>query len=323
MSPVADATWGIPGPAFLVIYVALIAVSAIAVLIARRRITARYEPDLDTLDVLDDYQLAVLAEGPEAGGFTALHDLWRRGVIVARNESVDALDADARHKARNRPLSSATTLVVAGDPPDRLAPIERAVLDAVRQRQDAGIRPHEALADRGVRAESAALARGLEERRVVYPDRAQRAMRACALLFAPVLVLGVARYGAGSAAGRPVTYLVLCMLAVLVLAAAAVVVPPMPRRIRRLLTGAQRTERDRLVDYLNSAEFDGAPHTGDERRLLALYGASLVTPTAALLLAAPEIQGSGGGGGYWGGESDGGGGGGCGGGGGGGGGCGG
>jgi uncharacterized protein (TIGR04222 family) len=95
--------FALPGPQFLLFFIVLLAVTALALAIARRLSESGPIPtDLD----FDPYQIAYLRRGrPEAIHVAAL-SLIDRGLIVADGDLLRAADADAVHKVR-RPLERA------------------------------------------------------------------------------------------------------------------------------------------------------------------------------------------------------------------------
>jgi uncharacterized protein (TIGR04222 family) len=194
-------TWGISGPQFLLLYVALFAVTVLVVVLARRRALAG-PPGAATPARLDPYEAAWLNGGSVLVATTAVTTLLRDGFLTStsRRGRRVRLGTRAAPPAGAHPVEWATYQLVAAQPNRTLADVQAALgrepaVAAVRERLRLG---------------------GLA------PTPEQRARyRAAGLWFVPLLVLGGARVAAGSANGRPVGFLVV----LLVVTVAAAVVP--------------------------------------------------------------------------------------------------
>ena len=295
-------TWGIPGPLFLVVYGLLFAVAVVLVLLTRVIIDRRLRRRPPPIDQLDDAGLAVLAGDERAGGLTALYGLWRRGAIVARNDTVDAIARDGKALdklwRRSGALSPSTTLAGHAELGPDAPLLDRALLGAIARREVPTVT--DVLADPDVRGATARLAASLEDRGLVRSARTRRAMRLASAWFVPLIGLGTLRIQAGQANHRAVAFLILAVAGTVGAFLLALVVPRMPATTKRQLTQARWRERQRRGEVRRLlADGGSAP---EETRLLALYGAGFLLPAAALLFAPPRPLPTTGG--FWGGGGD-------------------
>jgi uncharacterized protein (TIGR04222 family) len=259
-------TWGISGPQFLLLYVALFAVTVPVVVLARRRALAG-PPGAAAPARLDPYEAAFLNGGSGLVATTAVTSLLRDGVLTStsRRGRRVRLGVRAAPPAGAHPVEWATYQLVAAQPDRTLAEVQAALgrepaVAAVRERLRLG---------------------GLA------PTPEQRARcRAAGLWFAPLVVLGVARAAAGSANGRPVGFLVaLLAVTVAVAVVAALRVPDVTALGRRTL-GRLRAETRRPPVGASPAELGMAT---------ALFGAGVLWAAdveTAMALRVPREHGA-------------------------------
>jgi uncharacterized protein (TIGR04222 family) len=291
-------TWGISGPQFLLLYVALFAVTAAVVAAVRRRALAAPEGPAATPARLDPYEAAYLNGGGSLVATAAVSNLLRGGLVAsaARRGRRVRLSARTAPAAGAHPVEWAAYQVVAANPGRTLGDVRAAI---------------------AVEPAMAALGERLRRGGLV-PSPEQRARyRAAALWFLPVAALGAVRVAAGSANGRPVGFLVALLVVTVVVAAALALRVPRATELGRRTLQQLRLANPRPAGGLAPAEMTMA---------MALFGAGVLwtadTDTALLLGVPREHSRYGGVGGDGGtGAGCGGGGGGCGGGGCGGGGC--
>jgi uncharacterized protein (TIGR04222 family) len=299
---VADmTTWGISGPQFLLLYVALFAVTAAVVATARRRALATPEGRTATPARLDPYEAAYLNGGVSLVATTAISGLLRGGLVAstARRGRWVRLSPRTAPAAAAHPVEWAAYQVVAANPGRTLGDLRAALA-----------------------REPAMTALGERLRRGgLVPSPEQRARyRAAALWFLPLLALGAARVAAGSANGRPVGFLVALLVVTVVVAVGLALQVPQTTELGRRALQQLRLANPRPTGGLAPAEMTMA---------MALFGAGVLWTAdsdTALLLRVPREHSAYGGAGTDGGvgggcSAGGGGGGGCGGGGCGGGGC--
>ena len=209
-------TWGISGPQFLLLYVALAAVTVAVAALARRRALAG-PPGAATPSRLDPYEAAFLNGGSALVATTAVTSLLRDGLLTStsRRGRRVRLSTRAAPPAGAHPVEWATYQLVAAQPNRTLASVQVALgrepaVAAVRERLRLG----------GLAA--------TPEQRARY--------RAAGLWFVPLLALGVARVAAGAANGRPVGFLVaLVAVTVVVAVVPALRVPDVTELGRRTL----------------------------------------------------------------------------------------
>jgi uncharacterized protein (TIGR04222 family) len=287
-------TWGISGPRFLLIYVALLAVTVAGVVLARRRALAA--PDGAAVPArLDRYEAAYLNGGCDLAATTAVSSLLRAGQLAP----------SPRRRSRRR-------LVAGTAPPAGAHPVEWATYQLVAARPD---QPHWALGAELCREPAmAAVRERLRQGGLTATDEQRARYRAAGLWFLPVAVLGVARVAAGTANGRPVGFLVVLLVVTVVLAVALCLRVPDATELGRRTLERLRAETGRPAAGASASELAMAT---------ALFGAGVLWAAdteTAVALRIPREHGAHLGG-SWGGDAGGGGGGSCGGGGGCGGGC--
>ena len=284
-------TWGISGPQFLLLYVALFAVTVPVVVLARRRALAG-PPGAAVPARLDRYEVAYLNGGCELVATTAVTGLLRDGVLTSTS----------RRGRRVR-------LGVRAAPPAGAHPVEWATYQLVAARPD---HPRWALGAELCRATAMAAVCERLRQGGLAPTPEQRARyRAAGLWFVPLLALGTARVAAGSANGRPVGFLVVALLVTVVTATVLSVRVPAATALGRRTLAMLRAGTRRPTAGASPAELGMAT---------ALFGTGVLWAAdteMALALRVPREHGAhlggigGGGGEGGGGGSCGGGGGGC------------
>jgi uncharacterized protein (TIGR04222 family) len=293
---VAMDTWGISGPRFLLLYVALLAVTVVGVVLARRRVLAA--PDGAAVPArLDRYEAAHLNGGCQLAATTAVSVLLREGHL-----------ASPPRRGRWRRLAARTA------PGAEAHPVEWAVYRLVADHPEL---PRWALG--GQLCDAPAMSAVVERLRRggLALNREQKTRyRATGLWFLPLLVLGVARVVAGTANGRPVGFLVVLLVVTVVLAVALCLRVPCATELGRRTLERLRAEAGRPAAGASPSELAMAT---------ALFGTGVLWAADTQMALALGVRREHGayGGGAWGGDGggDGGGGGSCGGGGCGGGGC--
>jgi uncharacterized protein (TIGR04222 family) len=283
-------TWGISGPRFLLLYVALLAVTALVVVLARRRALAAGQGAV-VPGRLDAYEAAYLNGGSRLVATTAVSNLLREGLLA---------NAPARHL---RPV----TLVARRSPGAGVHPVAWAAYELVAARPQLRFQDLETALGRS--PAMAAVRERLRRGGLVPTPEQRTAYRATALWFVPLLTLGVARVAAGSANGRPVGFLVVLVAATVVAAAVLCLRVPHATALGRETLRRLRAETRRPTVGASPSELGMAT---------ALFGAGVLWAAdaeTAMALRVPREHGaylggaSGGGGGDGGGGSCGGGGG--------------
>ncbi|MEV4617288.1 TIGR04222 domain-containing membrane protein [Asanoa sp. NPDC049573] len=181
-------TWGISGPSFLGLYVALALAAIVATAIVRSLLARghtgpgpRLTPD----------QVAFLNGGPQLTTYAALGGLRRAGAIGANPDR---------------------TLVPTGPLPAGSTALDTAVYNAAGKR----LRTRDLTGDPWVSSTLDDIRAGLERAGLLL-SRGQRGQsRLAALLLLPVIVLGGARISAGMANERPVGFLTVLVLVTVV-----------------------------------------------------------------------------------------------------------
>ncbi|WP_329049476.1 TIGR04222 domain-containing membrane protein [Amycolatopsis sp. NBC_01488] len=223
-----DDPWGISGPDFVVLYIALLGAALLVRLIVSAVVASRAlrADPVQPGPPPTVYQLAFLAGGPDRAVDAAIAALVERGQL--RVNSYKQVS-----QAGTRPIE----------------PLERAVADVAQLKTTATIRAQ-------VRGSAAmrALEEGLEQRGLLVPAAAKRQARTFGLVLQlAVLVLGVARLVNGISLGRPVGILVFLVLIAAVLTFVAAV--------RRSKTGARQPSAagQRLLGQARSASSGPVP----------------------------------------------------------------
>ncbi|GIF50226.1 uncharacterized protein (TIGR04222 family) [Asanoa ferruginea] len=183
---IASSTWGIPGPAFLVIYLVLAAAAVLVTWLLRVAIRrGDANPDVDKLD---PRQVAFLAGGRRLAVYAALAALHRAGAVGPR---------PGRGPRTTGPLPAG-----AGD-------LDRAVHAAAGD----GTRVARLSGDPSVQRALDDLRVELERGRLLVSRTSSWGYRAAALILLPVIVLGGVRVAAGARANRPAGILILLLVA--------------------------------------------------------------------------------------------------------------
>jgi uncharacterized protein (TIGR04222 family) len=223
----AGDTWGIPGPTFIVFYVALGAVAIAGTLLVRRLMfrgrTVRRDLHL--------YELAYLAGGERQVLATALTGLRAEGAVTVSRER---LRLTAAEPAGRGELDWAILRAIPAYEIDRATDLLRSpdVCRALR-----------------------AIADGLVRDGLVRPaDGRSRWTLATFPLWA-VVALGVVRLIAGIGAGKPVNYLIAALVLMTVTALLLTLAYPLTTRAGRELL-AEQTERYRHLDPEVSPAWD-------------------------------------------------------------------
>jgi uncharacterized protein (TIGR04222 family) len=267
-------TWGISGPRFLLIYVALLAVTVAGVALARRRALATTGGTAAPAR-LDRYEAAYLNGGCELVGTTAISVLLRAGHLVSPTRR-------RRHR-----------LVAGTAPPAGAHPVEWATYQLVTGRPDHARR---ALGAELCQTSAMAAVRERLRRAGLAPTDEQRARyRATGLWFLPLLALGVARVAAGTANGRPVGFLVALLAVTVVLAVALCLRAPDATELGRRTVQRLRAETGRPAEGASASELAMAT---------ALFGAGVLWTADSQMALALGVRREYGafGGGVWGGD---------------------
>jgi uncharacterized protein (TIGR04222 family) len=249
-------TWGITGPRFLAVYAILLALSALAAWIDRRRRLGR---DVRTMNVaLDPYEIAVLNGGRRLAAAAAAANLRQAGAL--------------RFEGRR--------LVLAGPLPAGAHRVERALYQTVArgERRDPLLDVIPGNVDGLDEVEDRLVQLGLR-----WDRQRARTTLAVLLWFVPVLALGMARLVAGLSAGRPVAFLV-GLLVVTAIIAVALARPPSGRTRAgdRLLASMRRAGPQ-------PAWASGAMPIGLAAGSVALFGAASLWEADAELASALGI----------------------------------
>jgi uncharacterized protein (TIGR04222 family) len=273
-------TWGISGPRFLLIYVALLAVTVAGVVLARRRALAA-PGGAAVAARLDRYEAAYLNGGCDLVTTTAVSGLLR-----------------ARHLAPSPRRRSRRRLVAGTAPPAGTHPVEWATYQLVAARPD---HPQRGLGAELCREPAMAAVRERLRRGGLAPTDEQRARyRATGLWFLPLAALGVARVAAGTANGRPVGFLVALLAVTVVLAVALCLRVPNATELGRRTLERLRAETGRPAEGASASELAMAT---------ALFGAGVLWTADSQMALALGVRREYGafGGGVWGGDGGGGG----------------
>jgi len=252
---VAEGTWGITGPDFLIIYGALCA--AAAIWIGTRWWILVGPPAGHTGDAMPDlgiYELAVLAEGTGLAVTSAAAQLHRDGTIKPSFAGQGALE-------------------VAGELDAAADAVEVAVYETIRD--EPGISAH-AMRERVTGSEAVQSMVGdlTRDGLLVEPAASRSLARGLLAVSGLLALLGIARIVAGVLADRPVAVLVVIVAAVVIGSVWLTAhVPIATSRGRTML----RRWRDAHQDLKSN------PGGGDWTLAAALFGG------AALWLAAPEL----------------------------------
>ena len=188
MSPyAADATWGIPGPTFLAVYLcAAVTLTGLALLHRRFLFAGSSAPSMHGLG---SQQVAYLNGGQRLAVYTALGGLRAAGALSSGPKG---------------------TLVQSGPMPAGATPLDVAVYNAAGRR--AAVRSLHT--DPWVVTATTQVREGLQERGLLPTTAQLRAVRLWSLAMLALLVLGVVRVLSGIANGRPYVLLIILVAAV-------------------------------------------------------------------------------------------------------------
>lgn len=262
-------TWGIPGPAFLVLYViALLAVTLLATVHRRFLFAGNRDAQVDSLG---PQQVAYLNGGDRLAVYASLGGLRSAGAIGA---------------------GSFKTLQQTGPMPGGVTPLDTAVYNAAGRR----VTSRALFTDEWVRSALDQLRDGLEAQGLVVGAASLKAARLWAYAALAVLLLGIARLIDGLQNDRPVTFLVFALIAALLITI----------RLWRQRSGATRSARKGLTalrrrhDYLapkQSPSYATYGATGAAMGVALYGGAALYTMDPAFAAEAdiPRMTGGGGG----------------------------
>ncbi|MFI6243670.1 TIGR04222 domain-containing membrane protein [Micromonospora sp. NPDC050795] len=207
-------TWGISGPTFLRYYIAA-AILLVAIVAYQRFRLAVGSSGAMTADPLGPQQVAYLNGGPQLAVHAALGGLRGSGAVGVR--------PDRR-------------LTTVGAAPTGLTPLDQAIHWAAHQHSRVRDLPQ----DERVRVALHQIRNGLEERGLLTNDAQRARARFWATLLIALLGLGVLRLVSGLFSGRPVGYLLLTLVALLIVTLVLRRVPGLTRAGRAALRSVRR-----------------------------------------------------------------------------------
>ncbi|MEU5674042.1 TIGR04222 domain-containing membrane protein [Micromonospora sp. NPDC047762] len=207
-------TWGISGPTFLRYYIAA-AILVVAIVAYQRFRLAVGSSGAMTADPLGPQQVAYLNGGPQLAVHAALGGLRGSGAVGVR--------PDRR-------------LTTVGAAPTGLTPLDQAIHWAAHQHSRVRDLPQ----DERVRVALHQIRNGLEERGLLTNDAQRARARFWATLLIALLGLGVLRLVSGLFSGRPVGYLLLTLVALLIVTLVLRRVPMLTRAGRAALRSVRR-----------------------------------------------------------------------------------
>ncbi|WP_025619088.1 TIGR04222 domain-containing membrane protein [Salinispora cortesiana] len=181
-------TWGIPGSIFLGLY---LVTAAVLVAIALRRRNEVLSGSRYNASLLSPQQAAYLSGGTPLAVWTSLAGLRSDGAVN--------VDSDRR-------------LTASGSLPTGSAPLDQAIHLAASR----GLRAQELSSDQGVRQAVHQLRVDLEQHGLALSAEQRAALRNAVLPLTILLAVGMLRLGAGLANDRPVGWLFLTQIALLV-----------------------------------------------------------------------------------------------------------
>jgi uncharacterized protein (TIGR04222 family) len=261
-------TWGISGPQFLLLYVALFGVTLLGGVLARRRVLAVPDGSAVTPSRLDPHEAAYLNGGGSLVAATAFSSLLRGGFVAntaRRGRWARLATTRAAPAAGTHPVEWVAYQVVAANPDRRLGDLQVAL---AREPAVAALRERLRLAG-------------------LAPTPEQRARyRAMALWFAPLVALGAVRAVAGSVDGRPVGFLVALVAATVVVAVVLAVRVPQATELGRRTLERLRAANPRPTVGASPAELGMAT---------ALFGAGVLWTAdteTALAMRLPREHGA-------------------------------
>ncbi|WP_306209338.1 TIGR04222 domain-containing membrane protein [Actinoplanes sp. RD1] len=254
-------TWGISGPAFLALFFAAVVAVLVAAAVHRRIL---FRGDRSTsIGSLGPQQIAYLNGGDRLAVYAALSGLRSAGAVTA---------VSGRRLAQSGPLPAGVT------------PLDTAIHHAAGNHE----RARDLLTDQHVRSALDQLRAGLERQGLAVSADTIRTARLWALPMLALLVIGIARFAAGVANGKPVGFLVTA----LVIAACATVF--LGRRTGRATGAATRgmTAVRRQHDYLAPSHSPSYATYGASGAAMgvALFGAASLYAMDPAFAAEAEIQ---------------------------------
>ncbi len=245
-------TWGISSPQFLWLYGGLCAIAAAAIWLTRMRALGAAPRSKDPTPDLEIAKIAMLSGGTQLAITTAATKLHRDGVL--------------------RPGAEERTLVVDGDLPAGADRLERAVYEAVRH--EPGISVDQLRAELADSEPIQWMNSELTEVGLLVDEDKARRLRRLWLWLVLIALFGAVRIYAGVRNDKPIGYLTIMVLAVVV---AAVWLARRPTRATArgsALVRAHRQEHEAIRR---------APTANESVLAIALFGG------AALWLADPGI----------------------------------
>ncbi|GAA3391063.1 TIGR04222 domain-containing membrane protein [Cryptosporangium minutisporangium] len=254
-------TWGISGPAFLLTYVLFAALAIGATIVVRRALTRGPAPQT-LLPLTDPMLVALLRGGPTLAVPTAIAALRSRHLVAA---------VPSGGIVASRPTA------------EGLGPVEAATLRAVASGRT---RPWTILADGNVQAAISAAWFRLERDGLVPSARRRTYYRLAGLAPVPVLLLGIARFVAGVAGGKPVGVLTVLLATLFVVELVFLLVsPPLTTRAGRAAVRQEVRRHEHLRPSYRPAW--GAYGSSGAAMGVALFGtASLTAADPAFAVAA-------------------------------------
>jgi uncharacterized protein (TIGR04222 family) len=257
----AEATWGIPGPTFLVLYLGAAAVITVLGVVHRRRLFAGAS-DVQ-VDRLGPQSVAYLNAGPRLAVYTALGGLRAADAIGTADDK---------------------TLVQTGPMPSGATPLDSAVYNAAGKR----IQARTLHADPWVVAAVNQLRDSLESAGLAVPAGHRRTARTWALVGVAVVIVGVIRALAGASNNRPIGFLLLSIVAVLVLFGFGLFRIPNQTRAATKALADLRTRHAHLAPASSPAY---ATYGASGAAMgVALYGSSTLFAIDPAFAAEAEVQ---------------------------------
>lgn len=209
-------TWGIPGPAFLWIFLAASALTVTATVLHRRRLFSGGD-QAPAASTLSPSHVGYLAGDPERAVLASLTWLRKANAI--------ALDEETGRTTR------------LGGMPAGGSALDAAVLQATGE----GLRPKQIRAFPSVRGALATLQTDLERSGLLVSAEARRASRTGALVLLGLLAIGLLRLIAGLGGGKPVGWLIVTLLALAAVTSILLLrVPRLTSAGKRALSGLRR-----------------------------------------------------------------------------------
>jgi len=236
----------LPGPDFLGIYFCLYLGALLFALVLGRNFDKPLPPEAERPTTTNPYILAYLRAGNRAVVVTALTSLYRRGEVVFAKEKVTRAPADKTRRNKHAPP----------DEVDRKADAESVWLEAhllelldkrgepmtiaeVAAASEPELRPVKTTATRY------GLVRG--------PDTMLRAALLSLLPMVLLFLIGLIKIGIGSERHRPVTFLALSLVVIVITAVLLVVKLPTVSRLGRALLDAAKERHHALSLTANRA----------------------------------------------------------------------